>query len=534
MESIAKRIDRNRVKGFLRTEGRKIVNGNGEEILLTGWGLGNWLNPEGYMWLSDSPNFTRGRDIEKAILELTGADYAARFWKTFRARFIAESDIKKMAEEGYNSVRVPINWRLFMEETEGEPVWKEEGFALLDKLLDWCEDARIYAIIDLHAAPGGQTGSNIDDSARNLPELFMNPDYFAKGIALWRKLAERYRAAWIVGAYDLLNEPIMPNDGNTFDQYVPELKRFYHEAIRAIREAGDHHMVTLEGHHWSTDAGIFDEEYDGNAVIHFHRYACKPEEESIKEFLEVSKRTGMPLWLGETGENKIGWYAAYYPMMLSYGIGYNIWPWKKMETDNSPCSVKKPEGWEKLIDFTKGKARPEAEEAERILNEFLENILFENCIYRPEVVSYAFRRQPCTLRAQDYDLRDISGKAAYTGLSDNSGCGCRPDQGLCLREKYPEPENAFFFDTRWDRYSLRLAAGEHTCYTFWEVAAGAALRITGVENAACLKVFQDGKALAAEVSADGCSIDCILEAAEETVIRIEASGEAELERISVK
>ena len=37
------------VSGFLRTDGRKMRNGKGEEVILRGWGAGNWTNPEGFM-----------------------------------------------------------------------------------------------------------------------------------------------------------------------------------------------------------------------------------------------------------------------------------------------------------------------------------------------------------------------------------------------------------------------------------------------------------------------------------------------------
>lgn len=190
---IYEKISRERVNGFLHAVGRTIQNGNNEEILLTGWGLGNWLNPEGYMWKSGEVSFSRGREAEKSIRELAGEEYAQKFWKQFRANYITKKDIEKMAEFGYNSVRIPINWRLFMEETPGEIIWKDEGFTLLDHCIQWCKECKLYAWIDLHAAPGGQTGSNIDDSEDDLPRLFMNDDYYTKGLALWRKLANRYK-----------------------------------------------------------------------------------------------------------------------------------------------------------------------------------------------------------------------------------------------------------------------------------------------------------------------------------------------------
>ncbi|MDR0401354.1 MAG: cellulase family glycosylhydrolase, partial [Treponema sp.] len=203
------KLDRNRVKGLLRARGKVLVNGEGEEILLNGWGLGNWLLCEGYMWLSrDSRSFDRPRNIEETIRDLAGSAYAERFWRAFRASYITAEDIKRMAELGYNSLRIPFNWRLFMEDEPGEIRFREEGFSLLDQCLAWCEEYRIYAFLDLHGAPGGQTGDNIDDSRDNLPRLLTDQDYWDKGIALWRELARRYRDRWIVGGYDLLNEPI--------------------------------------------------------------------------------------------------------------------------------------------------------------------------------------------------------------------------------------------------------------------------------------------------------------------------------------
>lgn len=38
------------IQGFLHAENGKIVDGSGKDIILKGWGLGNWLVQEGYMW----------------------------------------------------------------------------------------------------------------------------------------------------------------------------------------------------------------------------------------------------------------------------------------------------------------------------------------------------------------------------------------------------------------------------------------------------------------------------------------------------
>ena len=392
------------INGFLHADGKKILDGSGREVLLKGWGLGNWLLQEGYMWLSGEKCFDRPRRIEQVVAELTGAEYAEQFWKRYRNNYIRREDILKMARLGYNSVRIPFNYRLFMAEDaeqtrdagnrndagikKGASIfWKKEGFDLLDQCLEWCEEAGIYAFLDLHGAPGGQTGSNIDDSVDNVPRLFTEEQYQEKCIALWEKLAERYCGREVVGGYDLLNEPIIPPyAGNgDFDYLIPELSAFYEKLIHAIRRVDQNHLLSIEGAHWATDIRIFDHKYDENMVLHFHRYAEIPDIACLRKFMEKSDELKVPLWMGETGENGNEWYAALYPLAISLGIGYNLWPWKKMECTNSPYSICKPKDYQMLLDYLKGGVKPTQEKAQEILNEYLENIKMENCMEHSEV-----------------------------------------------------------------------------------------------------------------------------------------------------
>ena len=143
-------------KGFLHTRGQDIVDENGDKIMLQGVGLGNWLLPEGYMW-KFGPLGDRPRKIEKIVSDLIGPQDAEKFWLDFRKHYITEADIKRISEIGFNSVRPALNARRFL--TEGEnPSYVDEGFELLDNLVKWCKKYDIYVIIDMHGAPGGQTG----------------------------------------------------------------------------------------------------------------------------------------------------------------------------------------------------------------------------------------------------------------------------------------------------------------------------------------------------------------------------------------
>jgi len=490
---LRKEMNRKLVNGFLKASGKNIVNQNGDTVLLNGWGLGNWLLCEGYMWLhNENEYFDRPRRIEKAIEELTDAEFSEYFWKEFRNRYITKEDIKLMADSGYNSIRIPFNSRILLEEKPGLH-WIEEGFALLDSLIDWCEEYGLYVFLDMHGAPGGQTGSNIDDSVDNLPRLFMDKENWDKAIAIWEKLADRYKDRWIVGGYDLLNEPLRPGFTGIFDSgdlalgsnnltldfgyLVPKLVRFYEECIAGIRKYDTKHMLSIEGHYWSAATSIFHKHYDDNMVIHFHRYGCLPEIKSFKEYLDVSERLNQPLWLGETGENKLEWFSAMYPLSLDLGIGFNVWPWKKMECFNSPLSVKKPEAWEKIVKFKKSEIKPSCEEAKAILNEYLNNILAENCVKNDDVTKACLRQPGCIVRGTDFDLfpgKGFSYSGNFSGITDSD---YRKDTGMCIKKGRKPNDPKIFFDCDWDSLTLDLSQDEFAVYSIYDVSEGDTVRI---------------------------------------------------------
>ena len=494
------KMKRDRVKGFLDVKDGKLVNGDGEEILLTGWGLGNWMLCEGYMWKSfGSPRFDRPRRIEATLEELAGKEYMESFWTRFHDNYITESDVRAMAEQGYNSVRVPLGYRLFMEDGEGI-TWVEEGFRLLDRLIDWCEKYKLYVIIDLHGAPGGQTGANIDDCIDDMPRLFMDQHNFDKGIALWERIAERYKDRWIVGGYDLLNEPLRPRRGERdtdLEYLIPRLVEFYEKAIAAIRALGDKHVFTLEGHHWATELDVFCKKYDERTILHFHRYGVMPDKDCMRPYVETARRWNFPLWLGETGENSLEWFTALYPLASEMGIGWNLWPWKKMDTDNSPCSVKMPEGWKNLIDYTRGGPHPGYEEARRMLDEYLENMKFENCVQNDKVKPAVFRQPGCTVRAVDFD--EFPGKGISFSGSRREETTCRYRVGSCMKivNTQPKRERKRGFDSMWDRFVLEMEAGEFVDYSLNDIAEGSTLQLKwrAVQDAKVV-VMQDGEVLA--------------------------------------
>jgi hypothetical protein len=386
---------------FLHTAGQDIVNEAGEKIYLKGVGLGNWLLPEGYMWkfggLGDRP-----RKIEKVVADLIGKEKAAHFWKSFRQNYITEADVKRIAELGFNSVRPALNSRLFL--TEGEnPVYVEEGFQLIDSLITWCKKYQLYVIIDMHGAPGGQTGANIDDSPNDIPELFISKKYEDQLVDLWMKFVHRYKDEPTVAAYDLLNEPL-PKGTGAAAKYKHLLVPLYQRITAEIRKVDQKHMITLEGFDWSNDWSLFDKPFDKNVFYQFHYYCwARPDNlNSIDEYLKKRNELNTPIWVGETGEKGNAIYWATTQLFEANNIGFSFWPWKKMDTQNTPYSIKKPANWNLIAEYTKGGAKPDSVLAEKILNELLENIKISNCDYFEDVCNAILARIPAKIQAENY------------------------------------------------------------------------------------------------------------------------------------
>jgi aryl-phospho-beta-D-glucosidase BglC (GH1 family) len=364
---------------FAHTDHKQIVDAADKPLMIRATNLGNWLVPEGYMWqFQDGPQSPS--EIRALVFELLGPEGSAAFWQKYRENYITHEDIAFLHRAGFNAIRVPLHYSLFESDDA-------EGFKLLDRLIAWSRAEGLYVLLDLHAAPGGQTGTNIDDSA-GYPWLYQSSQEQEHLIAICRRLATHYRDEPVVLGYDLLNEPI-PH----FPRLAPLnslLEPVYKKVAGGIRKVDAHHILFLGGAQWDSNFSIFGKPFDANVAYTFHKYWTAPDESVIRQYIDFRERYDVPIWMGESGENTDEWIAQFVKVLEKNNIGWAFWPYKKMEKPSAVVSVVPPADWGKIVEFAKLprgtahveerlKARPDQETISRAFSELLENVRLEKC-----------------------------------------------------------------------------------------------------------------------------------------------------------
>jgi aryl-phospho-beta-D-glucosidase BglC (GH1 family) len=365
--------------GFVHTKGEQLVDAEGHVVMLRGTNLGNWLVREGYMFrFEQGPASTR--EIEALTNELLGPEEAQKFWHAYLEHYITREDIQFIRKAGFNSIRVPLHYKYF---AAGD----NEGFALIDRVVEWSKEAGLYVILDLHCAPGGQTGTNIDDSW-GYPWLYDSPEAQQQTIDTWKRIAAHYRDSKTVIGYDLLNEPI-PHYPR-LQVYNKDLEPLYRRIVAGVREVDTNHIVILGGAQWDSNFGVFGPPFDSNVMYNLHKYWMTPDQSAVQPYVDFSKRYHVPIWMSESGENKDEWIAQFHQVLEQDHIGWAFWPYKKMDATSAPVSFSKPIYWDEIVAFAAlpggtGEAekhiaaRPPQEHIKAAFADLLNKIELQNC-----------------------------------------------------------------------------------------------------------------------------------------------------------
>lgn len=385
-----------KLESGLRASGKKIVNAENQEVLLRGVNVGQWLIMEGFM---SGSNGSMSQSALKRKLYASGKSRAQieAYFDQYRANFISKSDIDFIASKGYNCIRIPLHYELFLTDEQREKrlnvvyadgtaketayntykdnlqLWVNDntlatspnidGFKIIDDLVNWCKVNNIYIILDMHAVPG-TAGDNTAITDEMMEDFsFGGRDFFydAKNrealYQIWDKISERYLNEETIGMYDLINEPHNKPSGSLTDMTSGEmttLKNSYNTLINTIRANNDQTLILLQGGDFGNDylssgVSIYPSDLDkkSNLVYNFHRYrgnnsktAINSDTDNLSLFgsaVAFRNTHNVPLFCGETGlDNDYNRLSENYIAMNDLGIGWTLWTLKTHTDRNDP------------------------------------------------------------------------------------------------------------------------------------------------------------------------------------------------------
>jgi len=346
----------------LRADGTRVVNESNQEVILRGVGLGGWLLQEGYMLHINKDS--RQYRIRERLEELMGPAETKEFYDTWLANNTRRADIDYIASLGFNCVRLPLHYELFLTSAQrasrnavarnsnnyntyvnnltswynsnqlfNEPAL--EGFRVMDSVLSWCGKNNMYVILDLHAAPGAQGyDANISDALVGA-DLWNRAIYRDITVRLWQRISSRYINDSRVAFYDLINEPNqIPSN--------PPIHDLFERLINAIRAQGDTHLLMIEGNGWGNNYDYmepFTFSNRSNLIYNAHRYwitnsltDTDPNPNQINliaNMVNFRSRHNVPVWVGETGENSDEWLRQNVDKLNANNIGWAHWTYKR-------------------------------------------------------------------------------------------------------------------------------------------------------------------------------------------------------------
>lgn len=378
-------------KSFIKIDGQNLLTPDGKIFMIKGTNLGNWLNPEGYMFGFSKTNSPER--INQMLSELVGPDRTREFWTQFKENYITFDDIQYIASTGSNTVRLPFHYKLFTDEDYMGISGQQDGLARIDSVIGWCKKTGMYLILDMHDAPGGQTGDNIDDSY-GYPWLLESEVSQKQFCDIWTKIADYYKDEPVILGYELINEPIAPYFPN-MEELNSKLEPLYKKAVAAIRTVDKNHIILLGGSQWNGNFKPFkDSKFDNNIMYTCHRYGGEPTKEAIQGIINFRDSVNLPMYMGEIGHNTNEWMSAFCKTMEENNIGWTFWPYKKIK-NSSFLGIAPPALWDTIVAFSEAnrstykeirEARPDQEEAWETMLEFIESSKFKNCIIQKDYI----------------------------------------------------------------------------------------------------------------------------------------------------
>lgn len=174
-----------------------------------------------------------------------------------RQTWFRQQDVAYLANLGLDHLRIPVDEKeLWYENGRFDP----EALDLLNQAVDWCADAGLRVVLDLHIL---RSHYFLDDS----PLLYRDAaaqEHFAD---LWRSISGEFngRSSDLL-AYELLNEAVAPNP--------EDWNKVAHKVFNVVRQLEPTRTIVLGSNRFCTAATFADLAVpeDEHCILTFHYY----------------------------------------------------------------------------------------------------------------------------------------------------------------------------------------------------------------------------------------------------------------------
>ncbi|MBR5361401.1 MAG: cellulase family glycosylhydrolase [Lachnospiraceae bacterium] len=296
--------------------------------------------------------------------------------------FITKSDLVRIANAGFDHVRVPVDYEV-IETDDEEDI--EEGYEYITTCIDWCRELGLKMMIDLHKAYGYSFDPLDKDMDREA--FFHDKGLQERFYRLWDRISSRYSSYSDMLSFELLNEVVSPNVVNEWNDIA-------REASLVIRKNAPDSYIVIGGVCYNnvTSVPLLGAPIDDKIVYNFHCYeplvfthqraywvdnmpkdlvmnypdsleiyreksqllaqdlADAINEGEITELgpslfdtlfkpaVEMAEKMNVPLYCGEYGvidlapaDSAKRWFADIHSIFNKYGIGHAAWSYKEMD-----------------------------------------------------------------------------------------------------------------------------------------------------------------------------------------------------------
>lgn len=173
--------------------------------------------------------------------------------------FIVEEDIHQISTWDVDHVRVPIDYNL-VENKDG--TYREEGFARIQTVIEWCGKYHLNMVLDLHKTAGYSFDPDEMETG-----FFQKEEYQNRFYCLWEEFAKRFGDYQDRLAFELLNEVVEQECCEKWNQ-IADI------CIRRIRQICPSISILVGGYWNNCVAAVKDLEMpqDENIIYNFHCY----------------------------------------------------------------------------------------------------------------------------------------------------------------------------------------------------------------------------------------------------------------------